>query len=212
MFRRKSTSVLLSTAVVFGMLALPQLAFASDDNSSETETESPSPTATYTPRSPKPERTEHADSPLQQQVEDDDHSGPGGSPDIEAHEESHDISTPPLLIRPESPTGKTGLSGSSSLGGSTKDKVPGFYTAPLGFYLEKSFSDTDLDNNTDGVSKFNAEANPPVIENIVYTPFATPADEFMSRSYVGIGVLAIGAGTMLTVVLRRNRSKHEDLA
>ena len=218
MFRKKSARVLLSTAVVLGILAFPQLAYAADDASSDNETESeqevaspsPTPSVSWTPKSPKPEPTEHSTS-LQRPPVDQDLTSTISGGDFEAHEHRNDISTPPLLIRPESSSSQSGTTNGGALATSSNDKAPSFYSAPLGFYLERQFTDTDLDNSTAGVSTFDATANAPVIENIVYTDYSTPADEFMSRSYLGIGVLAVGAGTLLTVVLRRNRSKHDDL-
>lgn len=196
-----------------------------EDDSEDKATESPKPSPTPSPTKKPKEEDHKTPSPTPKPTEDSTTPEPKPSasvvsatkteshddktdlkPHDEAHDETHEISTPPVLIRPQS-SGTSGAQAQGS-GANAASKAQGsdtYVSAPLGFYLNDQPFDSDRDAGS-GVTNFDTSANPPVIENIVATGYATPADEFMAKSYFGLGVLALAAGLLSFKAFgRRNR-------
>lgn len=190
-----------------------------DEKEDEDKTPSPTPSPTKKPsddgKTPSPKPSENSPEPKPSAS-----SAVLGKPDKrdddklevkphdEAHEEAHEISTPPILIRPQGTnTGSGSVQGNSTNPNSQNSASGKYVSAPLGHYLDDSLVDGDIDSGQ-GVATFDTNANPPVIENIIATGYSTPADEFMAKSYFGLGILALAAGLLSFKVFSRRESDN----
>lgn len=182
-----------------------------DEEEDEKETPSPSPTPSKSPtkkpgddgtKSPTPKPSEGSGDPKPTPSaavlgKPENHEDkPHDEAHEEVHDEAHEISTPPILIKPQGlGTGGTQAQGNGTNSSNRLDASGKYVSAPLGMYLDDSLLDSDFDSGA-GVANFDTKANPPVIENIVATGYATPADEFMAKSYFGLGILGLAAGLL----------------
>ena len=105
--------------------------------------------------------------------------------------QDRDIAAPPLLVKRSSPNSKSFVSQP------IKIVHPDQVARPAGVPEPPSMLP----------HRFNATRNQPVIRNIVRDGFSSPAQEFLTRAYLGMGMLAAVAAVLGGVVAVRYKSR-----
>jgi hypothetical protein len=168
----------LSLACAFAVAG--PLALAASANESSPSPSRPAASSAPTSASPAPTHVEHdADSVLRQE-------------ELEhRYGQDRDIAAPPLLVKRSSTNPKTLVSQPIKIVHPNQAAGPSEAPEPPSMLPHT----------------FNATRNQPVIQNIVRHDFSSPAQEFLTRAYLGVGMLAAVAAVLGGVVAVRFKSR-----